>query len=98
MKYLPYALFVAAIALVYAYSHTAAPHLKQSEAAYFALVLGVSVILWGANELNSGRTLVVHRSVGCSEHPIVYWIVIVVFRFTIGFIMLGAGIWKLGGN
>jgi hypothetical protein len=98
MKYLPHGLFVAALGLAYAYSHTAAPHLKQLEAGYFALLLGASGILWGRNELRSGRTLVVNRAVGRSENPVVFWIVIVIFRFAIGLIMLAAGLRKLGGR
>ncbi len=95
MKYLPYGLFVVALGVAWGYSHTHDPTGRRIESGVFALLLGVSALLWGVNELRSGRALVVRQKAVRADQPFVFWSVILVFRFAIGVVLLGAGLWRL---
>lgn len=95
MKYLPYGVFVAAIGVAWAYSHTEDPARQRMESGVFVFLLGVSALLWGVNELRSGKAVVIRETAYREDQPFVYWSVILVFRFAIGLVLLGAGLWRL---
>lgn len=95
MKYLPYGLFAVALGVAWGFSRTHDPSLRRVESGVFALLLGLSAVLWGVNELRSGKALIIHESALREERPFVFWSVILVFRFAIGAILLGAGLWRL---
>lgn len=97
-RWVPYATFVVAIGVAYAYSHTHDPRLRWLESGVFAALLGVSGILWGVNELRSGRALVITQTAFREDQPFVFWSVILVFRFAIGAVLLAAGLWRLVGS
>lgn len=95
MKYLPYLLFVAALGAAYAYREAQDPTLKMVTSGFFAVLLGAAGILWGVQELRAGSALIVHRNAFRDDQPIVFWSVILIFRFTIGAVMIAAGLWHL---
>lgn len=95
MRYLASGIFVVAIGVAWGYSHTSDPDLLWLESGVFALLLGLSGLLWGVSELRSGKALVITETAYREEQPFVFWTVILVFRFAIGAVLLGAGLWRL---
>ena len=95
MRYLPPAIFLMALAVGYGSSRSHDPGDRRLGAGVFALLMGISALLWGVNELRAGRALVLSNSATRDRQPFVFWTVILVFRFAIGAVLVAAGLWGL---
>lgn len=95
-KYLPYFLFVAAIAAAYLHSKSADPVVQHASAIAVVILLGGAGILWGVQDVCTGRSLVWRlRYASRADEPVFFWIFALVFRFAPGVVLLGVGIWFL---
>jgi cytochrome bd-type quinol oxidase subunit 2 len=89
------AFFALALGAAWAASQTGEGDIQQRWAALMATSLGLSLVLWGISELATGKALVHRRRAAREERPITFWIVIVVFRFLVGAVLVLAGLWRL---
>lgn len=95
LKYLPYLLFTAGIFAAWEFKHSDDPAVHHAAPLFLVFSFGTSAILWGIQDLRSGRTLVINYYASRAERPFTYWTVILLFRFAMGIILLGALVWRL---
>lgn len=95
LSWLAVAFFVLAVAAAWAFSQTERAGIQQRWAGLMATSLGLSLVLWGLSELSTGRALVYRQRTARQEHPVTFWIVLVVFRFLIAAVLALAGLWRL---
>ena len=98
LKYLPYMLFAAGIVAAWEYKHSDDPAVHRMAPLLIVFSFGTAAILWGIQDLRSGRALVIHYHAARSERPFTYWAVVLLFRFAMGAVLLGALIWRLANG
>lgn len=97
LKSLPYLSFLAGVggALVYHFSHD--PGVRWYAATSVPFFFGLAAIFWGVQELRAGEALIYRAPYMASriKQPVVFWIIILVFRFVIGAVLLLAFAWRI---
>jgi len=76
------------------YHWSASPEISWMSATLVPFFLGIAAIGWGVNELKSGRALVYNYMASRAKLPLTFWMVILVFRFGIGALLLAAVAWR----
>lgn len=94
---LPYLSFLAGIggALVFRWSGDAA--IRWYAATSVPLFFAIAAIFWGINEIGAGEALIYRAPYTASRarQPVLFWTIILVFRFTPGILLLLGFFWRI---
>jgi hypothetical protein len=100
LKALPYISFIAGIGAALIYHWTEGTDIGWYASTSVAFFFGIAAIFWGLNELNAGEALIYRAPYTASRanQPIVFWIIILIFRFLIGAVLIAGFVWRLAGH
>lgn len=95
MRYLPYFPLALAVLLILVVINSEDPSTRQTLAGWVAVLLGLSATLAGVKAVLRGRVLMRTREATREGEPVAFWTTVLLFRFLLGAILIGAGFWSL---